>query len=56
MAVDWHNVMHPMGVNYKSTAPVNPDRDQLATASNWDLVWELKNIGIARATVISNFD
>lgn len=56
MAVDWHNVFHPMGISYKSTAPVNPERSDLSTAANWELVWELKNIGVARATVISNFD
>lgn len=56
LAITWHNVIHPMGIRYKTSAGANPTRTTLATASSWELVWELKNIGIARATVTSNFD
>jgi hypothetical protein len=55
MSVHWHNVYHPIGVSYTSGG-VNPTRTVLATAGNWTRVFELKNIGIARATVTSNFD
>jgi hypothetical protein len=56
LAVTWHNVFHPMGLRYKTAAGANPTRTTLATASTWEQVWETKNIGVARATVISNFD
>lgn len=56
MSVDWHNVYHPMGARWKTTAPVNPLTSDLATAANWERVFEIKNIGIVRGTVTSNFD
>jgi len=56
LAVTWHNVMHPMGLSYKLAAGPKPTRATLALATSWEQVWETKNIGIARATVISNFD
>jgi hypothetical protein len=34
----------------------NPTRTQLETVGNWTKVYELKNIGIVRATNVSNFD
>ena len=41
----------------KKAAPtINPDRTELATVGNWSKVYELKNIGIVRATNVSNFD
>ena len=54
MSVDWHNVYHPLGARYKG--PVNPETSDLATAGNWEKVFETENIGIVRITVTSNFD
>jgi len=54
MAVDWHNVYHPLGSRY--IGPVNPTRADLATAANWEKVFETENIGIVRLTVTSSFD
>jgi hypothetical protein len=54
MSVDWHNVYHPLGARY--TGPVNPTAADLATAANWQKVFETENIGIVRITVTSNFD
>jgi len=56
MSIDWHNVYHPMGARWKTTAPVNPLASDLSTAANWEKVFETKNIGIVRGTVTSNFD
>lgn len=56
MSVDWHNLYHPMGTRYKvATGGVNPTRATLATAANWERVFELKNIGVVRGTVDPNF-
>lgn len=54
MSVDWHNVYHPLGARY--IGPVNPETSDLATAANWEKVFETENIGIVRITVTSNFD
>ncbi len=54
MSVDWHNVYHPLGARYKG--PVNPTTADLATAGNWEKVFETENIGIVRITVTSSFD
>ena len=54
MSVDWHNVYHPLGARY--TGPVNPTAADLATAANWQKVFETENIGIVRITVTSSFD
>lgn len=54
MSVDWHNVFHPLGSRY--IGPVNPLATDLATAANWEKVFETVNIGIVRLTVTSNFD
>jgi hypothetical protein len=54
MSVDWHNVYHPLGSRYKG--PVNPTRETLATATNWEKVFETENIGIVRLTVTSSYD
>jgi hypothetical protein len=54
MAFDWHNVYHPLGARY--IGPVNPSRAQLATAANWEKVFETENIGIVRLTVTSSYD
>lgn len=54
MSVDWHNVYHPLGARY--IGPVNPEIADLATAANWEKVFETENIGIVRITVTSNFD
>jgi hypothetical protein len=56
MSVDWHNVFHPIGMQYQTAAGVNPTQTVLATAGSWTRVFELKNIGIVRATITSNFD
>jgi len=54
MSVDWHNVYHPLGARY--VGPVNPTAADLATAANWQKVFETENIGIVRITVTSSFD
>jgi hypothetical protein len=55
MSIDLHYCYHPVGARWKVTT-VNPTRGQLETVSNWEKVYETKNIGIVRATVTSNFD
>ena len=54
MAIDLHYCFHPIGAKY-TTGTVNPTQAQLATITNWSKVYELKNIGIVRGTVTSNF-
>jgi hypothetical protein len=54
MSVDWHNLYHPLGARW--VGPVNPTRADLATAANWQKVFETENIGIVRITVTSSFD
>jgi hypothetical protein len=54
MSVDWHNVYHPLGARYIGAA--NPEQADLATAGNWEKVFETENIGIVRLTVTSSFD
>ena len=48
-------IYHPIGLKWAVTT-TNPNRTQLETASNWSLVYETKNVGIVRATVVSNHD
>jgi len=55
MSVDLHYCYHPVGAKWNVTT-VNPTRTQLATVGNWAKVYELKNIGMVRATNISNMD
>jgi len=55
MAVDLHYCYHPVGAKWAVT-DANPDRTALALASNWSKVYETKNIGIVRATNVSNMD
>ena len=45
----------PVGAKWAVTT-VNPTRAQLETVGNWSKVYELKNIGIVRATNVSNMD
>ena len=54
MSVDWHNVYHPLGARWVGS--VNPTNADLATAANWEKVFETENIGIVRITVTSSFD
>jgi hypothetical protein len=54
MSIDWHNVYHPLGARWVGS--VNPTGADLATASNWEKVFETENIGIVRITVTSSFD
>lgn len=54
MSVDWHNVYHPLGARWVGSA--NPATADLATAANWEKVFETENIGIVRLTVTSSFD
>lgn len=54
MSIDWHNVFHPLGSRY--TGAANPLTADLATAGNWEKVFETENIGIVRLTVTSSFD
>jgi hypothetical protein len=55
LSLDLHYVYHPVGAKWNVTDS-NPNRTQLATASNWSKVYETKNIGIVRATVVSAMD
>jgi hypothetical protein len=55
MAVDLHYAYHPVGTKWAVTT-TNPTRTQLETVANWSKVYETKNIGIVRATNISNMD
>ena len=55
MSIDLHYCYHPVGAKWGVTT-VNPTRAQLETVSNWSKVYELKNIGIIRATNVSNMD
>ncbi|NDF82185.1 MAG: hypothetical protein EB130_03365 [Actinobacteria bacterium] len=47
ISFDWHNVFHPIGVKYVGTG-ANPNRTALATGSNWEQVFEDKNVGIIK--------
>lgn len=47
ISFDWHQVMHPIGVKYVGTG-VNPNRATLGTGSNWEQVFDDKNIGIVK--------
>lgn len=55
MSLDMHYLYHPVGAKWAVTT-TNPTRAQLATVGNWSKCYETKNIGIVRATIISNFD
>ncbi len=55
MSIDLHYCYHPVGAKWGVTTS-NPTRAQLATVGNWSRVYELKNLGIVRATNTSNFD
>ena len=55
MAVDLHYTYHPVGTKWAVTT-TNPTRAQLETVGNWSKVYEQKNIGIDRATNVSNQD
>ena len=55
MSMDLHYVYHPIGARYTSST-VNPNASTLETVGNWSKVYETKNLGICRATVISNLD
>jgi hypothetical protein len=54
ISADWHPVYHPNGLAWAGGA--NPTNAQLATIGNWTLVQSVQNVGIVRATVVSNFD
>jgi hypothetical protein len=53
MVIRKHFLYHPLGASWSGVAA--PTRAQLATASNWSLVYNPKNIGIVRGTVTSNY-
>ena len=55
MSLDLHYVYHPIGTKWAVTT-TNPTRTQLETVANWSKVYETKNIGIVRATNVSNMD
>ncbi len=55
MAVDLHYIYHPVGLKY-AVSTVNPSRSVLETVGSWSKTYETKNIGIVRATVVSNND
>ena len=55
MSIDLHYVYHPVGSRYTSST-VNPNRTTLETVGNWSKVYETKNLGIIRATNVSNMD
>ena len=40
-------VMHPMGIKWKGTSVLEtPSNTELATGTNWELVYESKNVGL----------
>jgi len=53
MVVRKHFLHHPLGASW--IGPVNPTRAQLATITNWEKVYQTKNIGVVRATVVANY-
>ena len=55
MAISLGYCYHPIGAKWGVTT-VNPTRSQLETVGNWSKVYETKNIGIVRATVVSSLD
>ena len=55
MSIDLHYCYHPVGTKWAVTT-TNPTRAQLETVGNWSKVYETKNIGIVRATNVSNQD
>ena len=55
MSIDLHYCYHPVGTKWAVTT-TNPTRAQLETVGNWSKVYETKNIGIVRATNVSNTD
>jgi hypothetical protein len=55
MSIDLHYVYHPIGAKWAVT-DANPTRAQLQTVGNWSKVYETKNLGIVRATNVSNMD
>ncbi len=55
MSVDLHYCYHPVGCKWAVTT-TNPTRAQLETVASWSKVYETKNIGIVRATNVSNQD
>jgi len=55
MSIDLHYCYHPVGAKWAVTT-TNPTRAQLETVGNWSKVYELKNLGIVRATNASNQD
>ena len=55
MSIDLHYCYHPVG-SKPSTSVTNPTRSQLETVGNWTKVYETKNLGIVRATNVSNMD
>jgi hypothetical protein len=55
MSIDLHYCYHPVGTKWAVTT-TNPTRAQLETVANWSKVYETKNIGIVRATNVSNTD
>ena len=53
MSVHWHNLYHPLGMSYKAaTGGVNPTRTVLETVTNWEQIYETKNLGIV--SIVSN--
>ena len=55
MSIDLHYCYHPVGAKWGVTT-TNPTRAQLEVVGNWSMVYQKKNIGIVRATNVSNFD
>ena len=55
MSLDLHYVYHPVGLKW-GVSTTNPTRSDLETVGNWSKVYETKNIGIVRATNVSNQD
>ena len=55
ISYDTHYCYHPSGAKWAVTT-TNPTIAQLQTVGNWSNVYENKNLGVARATVVSNYD
>jgi hypothetical protein len=54
MSVHWHNLYHPLGLSYKAGG-VNPSRATLETVTNWEQIYETKNLGIVSIVSDPNF-
>lgn len=49
MSFDLHYTYHPIGASYKSgSAPKNPSPAELSEVGNWELAYNIRNVGIVK--------